>query len=172
MSELIEAKQLAVLQSLKDYFLESGVATHLLEKSETLPVSVLVVVIGRDFKDRERTINFAFLPVREDDFQHVSGLQFFSTLPNVEYNPEDKGIAELLLTINHKTALGNYSYTAGKEIALRHIHFMPKFGITPKEEFIEVAMLFKQMLDLFGPKIEAYTEGVRSLRDTMIDLNM
>lgn len=149
-----EAKNLADLEVYKSYFKDMS---HLFEKSDNMPLSVLVLLLKKDNKKRDRTINLTFLPFKDSDLEELSPLQFYSILP-FKYNGKSNEINELILKLNQFSSLGGFSIN-NDEVILRYIHCIPRFEIYPKEKLEEIINLFVKNMDVLGSKIESCIVG-------------
>ena len=146
-----EAKNLADLEVYKSYFKDMS---HLFEKSDNMPLSVLVLLLKKDNKKRDRTINLTFLPFKDSDLEELSPLQFYSILP-FKYNGKSNEINKLILKLNQFSSLGGFSINNNDEVILRYIHCIPRFEIYPKEKLEEIINLFVKNMDVLGSKIES-----------------
>ena len=153
--ELNETKNLAYLEVFKSYF--SGIS-QLFEKSNEMPLSVLVLVLNKDSKGRDRTLNLSFLPFGDSDFNQINPLQFYSVLP-FNYNGNREDVNNLILKLNQFSSIGGFSLNNNNEIILRYIHCIPRYEIYQKESLEEVINLFVKNMDVLGSKIESCING-------------
>lgn len=169
-NNLMEAKSLAELGKIKDYLSELDFDMHILEKSPDIPVSLLLCIIPKDYKNRERSINFVFFPVSEDDLKSISLLQIYSVLPGINTTKNIDKIKDLFIFINQRTSIGSFSLNENNEIAYRYILVLNKFKLFEKDFIQEVTTLYNFMLDLFSHHIEAVAYGSKTLENVIKEI--
>lgn len=122
-----DAMSVLDLISLKNIFDDYELPTALLEKSDLLPLSSLVVNPTPDYKQRTRTVSFSFLPLEIDHFQDVKIMQVYS-----EFNFEVKEdcvstVERLIIKLNKLLVLGSLGLSDANKVYYRYVHTMGKY---------------------------------------------
>lgn len=170
-SELTHAQHAAQLGFLQQYFEKQGWSSRLLERSADLPIHVLSVAAPRDSLGRERGITFAYVPLDEDDLDHISLLQFYSPLP-ITMNPVyEKDVDTLFRFVNPGLAIGHYGHKDG-ELFMRHVYTAPLHDMIREEMFIETVLLFFSLQDAASVAIEAVATGKKTVLQALTDLGL
>ena len=163
----VHAKSLVNLDLIKGYMEELNFATHLIEKGEKAPLSMLLVNVGRTYDNKDRVLNFNYIPLPNDMVNTIELLQITSVLP-AQYEKEYKGVVEkFLLSANTKLAVGNFIFGDNETIMFRYIYMAPKLELIRKEELKETAMLCVYMLEIFTEIIEKVARGDMSLAQAL-----
>lgn len=55
---------------------------ELLEKSEEVPLHVLLASLVKDRKNKDRFVNFSYIPIADDELDYIRLLQLFSVIPS------------------------------------------------------------------------------------------
>lgn len=157
---MVQTTDLAQLRSLQKA-IESNLhfQTYLLEPSELISISSLLCELPLGPINLDRNISLTFLPFSENATEEIKLLQFFSILPTSLIKITDEQIKDILLHINHRTALGNFSITSNLEIAFRYVLPISKKKPLNDSEFLEVISLILLTLDMFSVKINSYLNG-------------
>ena len=167
----MDAKSLAELGKIKKNLAELDFQMQIFEKSAEIPVNMLICAIPKDYKNREQSINLAFLPVMEDDFKAISLLQIYSVLPFAIPKENINNLKDLFIYLNHRTTIGNFTINENNEIAFRYILAINKFKIIEKDVIQEIVILFNYMIDLFNRHIEAIADGSKSLKQVFNEID-
>jgi len=170
-SEFIHAQHAAQLSFLQGYLDQRGWATEFLERGGDLPLNLLSVAAPRDPNGRERKITFAYVPLDDEDLDHIALLQFFSPLPiklNLEYTRE---LDALLNVVNPGLAIGNFGHK-DNEIFMRHIYTTPQTEMIDEEMFIESVLLFFSLQSATSPAIEAVATGKQTVVQALKQLQL
>jgi hypothetical protein len=163
LSETASAHHLERLGNLKLLLDETGLATSLLEQSKDIPFHILIAGFHQDPKERERFVQFSFLPIHEQEIQAVDLLQMYSTLPfRLEEGLRDQ-TASLLLDVNTLLPIGYFGINEQDEIHLRYVYSLPAGKPLGADEMLDVVSLFMYMCDMFGGPIEDLASGSKPL---------
>ncbi len=169
-SELVHARHLAELGLLQGYLDNAGVQTNMIEKSDIMPLHVLVAALKKDHKGRDRYVNFSFVPISEDELEHIRLLQLYTTIP-CDLKPKRKEqVAKLLLAVNSRAVIGHFSIKEDDEIYFRYVHCIPNGKVADEEPFIETVSMFNYMIDLFSERINDVADG-KELAEALADLD-
>lgn len=159
LNELAHARHLAQLGFLQTIVEEAGLPATMLEKSEMLPIHILMAGFSQDGKGRDRFLHFSFLPLDDDELAAVQLLQLYVTFPFELPQERRADMAQLLLDFNTRLPLGHFGVNEQNEIHYRYIYSLPASATFDKDETLSVIELFVQMCDLFGDAIEAVADG-------------
>ena len=161
------ARNLVNLDLIKRYMEELNFATHIIEKSEDTPLSMLLVNVGKTYNDQDRVLNFNYIPLPNEMVNAVELLQITSVIPS-SYKKEYKNVLEkFLLSANTKLAVGNFILGDNETVMFRYIYMAPKLDLIRKEELKETVMLCIYMLEIFTEIIEKVSQGEMSLSQAL-----
>jgi hypothetical protein len=167
LTDLAHARHLAQLGQLKEILDEAELATNLLEKSEAIPLHVLMASFQEDSKGRDRFLHFSFLPLNDDDIVAIQLLQIYSTLPFHLKEGAREGVAALLLEVNTRLPIGHFGVNEEGELHYRYVYSLSASRAFDGDEILEILTLFVYMCDMFGEHIELVASGEASA-DTVI----
>ncbi len=160
------------LIAVKNLLSEVGIDSHLIEQSEAMPLTTLIVAIDQDSQNRERTINFSFIPLPDDIFPNVKLLQLYFELPFIFEQNVQSNLETLLLSINLTLPLGNFGIREKKSIYFRYSHALPKYEVISqrKESLIDITKLTIYALDSQTELIEQVATGQKTLDQVMAEI--
>lgn len=159
LTELVHARHLAQLGQLKEILDEAELATNLLEKSEAIPLHVLMAGFQEDSQGRDRFLHFSFLPLNDEDIVAIQLLQIYSTLPLHLQADAREGVAALLLEINTRLPIGHFGVNEEGEIHYRYVYSLSASRTFESDEVLEILTLFVYMCDMFANHIEQVASG-------------
>jgi hypothetical protein len=160
------ARQDAQLGFIQQYLTNAGITTQMLERSEELPISVLVLPLVKDERQRDRYLQLSFVPLDEDDLGGIDLLQIYATVP-VEWNGNTKeSVARLLAAINGKLAIGHFNLQ-NDEVCYRYVHCVSGSNRIPEEETLAVIQLFETMLNMFASLVDDVASGRTGLSQAL-----
>ncbi|WP_284638203.1 YbjN domain-containing protein [Paenibacillus silviterrae] len=171
MNESIHARHLAELGFLKQYLEEAGLQSDLLEKSEEVPLNVLLAPMLKDHKGRDRYVNFSFVPFTDDELESIRLLQIYTTVPVNWKEGTRSSVEKLLLAINCQLAIGHFSIKSDDEVYYRYVYAAPGGQTLRREDMLELIDLFMLMLDMFSRTIDDVASGALSLASAMAAVN-
>lgn len=169
--EIIHARHLVELDYLKRYMEELGLESKLVERSEEVPLNTLLTALKKDYKGRERSMNFSYIPLLEEEFEYINLLQLYAPLPcdlNLEYK---SSLERFLLTVNGQAAIGHFNLKKNNEIFLRYVHITSQDELINQNEIKETVMLFIYMQEIFGESIEDVASGKKDLQTALRELS-
>jgi len=168
--EVVHARHLAEFGFLKRDLEQAGYPATIVEKSEAIPLNVLLAAIEKDHKNRDRFINFSFVPLDEDDLSYIQLLQIYTTIP-CDIRPElADDVGKLLLAINCRLAIGHFSVKEDGEMYYRYVHSASYAEKLRRDEIMEILALFLFMLNTFAKRIDEVASGDVSLSDALAEL--
>ncbi|WNR44017.1 YbjN domain-containing protein [Paenibacillus roseipurpureus] len=159
LTELAHGRHLAQLGQLKEILDEAELATNLLEKSEAIPLHVLMAAFQEDQKGRDRFLHFSFLPLNDEDITAIQLLQIYSTLPFHLGTGARAEVSSLLLEINTRLPIGHFGINEDGEIHYRYVYTLSASRSFESDETLEIITLFVYMCDMFAPYIEQVAAG-------------
>jgi hypothetical protein len=169
-TDAIHARHLAQLSLLKNILDEADLLTTMLEKSEAIPIHVLMVGIQQDEEDRDRYLHFSFLPLNEEEIQAVQLLQIYCTLP-IELEADKKdALASLMLEINTRLPIGHFGINEQNEIHYRYVYSLSGSKTFEADEILEIVSLFIYMIDMFSGPVEGLANGSVDLATSLAEL--
>jgi hypothetical protein len=162
-SDLTNAKYTAELSFLDGYLAELGFDSELIERSEVVPMPILVSSIGGDHAGRPRLLNFLFVPIEEDHLEVLQLLQIHSIFPFDVQSDKQADMEKLLSTINQKLGMGSVGIDEQGDIYYKYL--FPKARYQPLEQtlIIETVQLFIFLMEQFSNLIESVATGQQSL---------
>jgi hypothetical protein len=171
--ELLHARHSAQLEILEEYLEDAGYLTQLLARSETFPMNVLLAALKPDRNERERLLHISFIPIAEDELEHIQLLQLYTTV-NVEEGADTRSadVLALLNAVNCRLAIGQFAVKDDGEIHYRYVH-CPSVGTAEPNTpgpFLEIVTLFVFMLDMFAALIAEIAEGRLTLNQALAAL--
>jgi len=169
-SQTVDARHLAGLKEVLQYVEAIGLPAKLIKKDEETPFSALFVQLEKDFKARDRIINFTFLPFWEEELDHISLLQMYSILPCD--NPVNlETLEKLLLAINSQLSIGHLGINNNNQIYLRYVYSINKSSPVSQGEISEVILLFNYILDVYGDIIDNAAAGEKDFDTALAELS-
>ncbi|MEK3722688.1 hypothetical protein [Paenibacillus sp. FSL H8-0034] len=159
-----QARDLAELGFLQQYFKEAGLGSDIIEPSETISIGTLLVPLTKDSQQRDRYLIFNFVPsLAHEGIEHIRLLQMYTQIPVSWENKSLEKLEKLLLAINSHLAIGHYSIRGNQELYYRYVWCTPSSHLVPKEQILEITDLFIMMLDTFGGMIDSVISGQAEL---------
>ncbi|UJF34110.1 YbjN domain-containing protein [Paenibacillus hexagrammi] len=160
--ETAHARHLAQLGVLKDILEEAGLATNLLEKSEAIPIHVLMAGFQEDKKGRDRFLHLSFLPLDEEDIQAIQLLQVYSTLPFHLKEGHREAVSSVMLEVNTRLPIGHFGVNEQNELHYRYVYSISAANGLVADEILEILSMFIYMCDMFADPVELAASGEAS----------
>lgn len=137
--------------------------TRIIKKSEMIPIHVLLAAVTVDYRDRDRFINFSFVPLSKNDLLHIDLLQFYTTMPFIVKKHYADNVKKLLHVINSHMAVGHFGIQDDGEIFIRYILPTHRVHGVSEEQFLETLFLYVSMMDIHEEIIEKVGTGEMTL---------
>lgn len=164
---VVHARHLAQLGFLQRILDDAELATTMLEKSDLLPIHILMAGFSQDKEGRDRFLHFSFLPLSDDELEAVQLLQIYFTFP-FAMKPECKqDVAMLLLELNTRLPIGHIGINDQDEIHYRYIYALSAGETFKEEETLDIVQLFVHMCDMFADSLEKVADGSMSWSDAV-----
>jgi hypothetical protein len=169
-SDLTDAKHAAQLGFIEGFMADLGFDSVLVERSEQVPISLLVTQIPREDGDYWE-LTFLYVPVSDDEFEHIELLQIYCQF-HAKVTDQTQAATEKLLTQinNHMLPIGRLGIGDNNEIFCRYVLAAPKYDMLDQEVFSETVQLFIYMLDKIGQTIEKVAAGQIDLQPALNEL--
>jgi hypothetical protein len=167
MNDKLQARDQAELGFLMQHLKELDLSSELISPSDELPIGALVVPLLQDRKGRDRYLTFSFVPLSEDDVQHIRLLQIHTVVPALWKPGTTQDVERLLHAANGRTAIGHFGIDESREISFRYVYCAPGSTLLPKDAVLEVIDLFALMLDTFAETIEDVASGEKTLQEAL-----
>jgi len=166
----IHARHLAQLGYLQEILDESGLATNLLEKSEAIPLHVLIAGFQADKKGRDRFLHFSFLPLNDEEVEAIQLLQMYSTFPFQLQAGRRQELAALFLEVNTRLPIGHFGINDQDELHYRYVYSISAAKSFERDEVLETLSFFIYMCDMFADAVEAVAGGEASAEQVIQSL--
>ena len=122
-SPLVHAQHRAEL-SLVAGGLSSAYPAEILDPSDALPLTTLIVDLGVDGDDQQRSMSINVMPMG-DDFDAATFLQFFVPMPFPVPAARLPHVGFAASKVNAAMALGHFAIGADGELYFRYMHTAP-----------------------------------------------
>ena len=158
-SNLTNAKHTAELSFLSGYLAELGFESELVERSETLPMPILISSIGGDAAGRPRLLHFLFVPIEEDQLEILQLLQIHTLFP---YEVEADYLTEtekLLSVINQKLGMGYVGIDQENAVYYKYLFAKARYQPLDQALIVETVQLFIFLMERFSNVIESVVTG-------------
>ena len=168
--EETHARNLVELDYLKQYIDELGWESNLVERSSEIPINVLLARIEKDFKGRDRAINFTYIPTSDEDLESINLLQLYTSVPcdlDVKFRGD---VEKLLLAINGTLAIGHFNIKPNNEIFFRYVYVTSKAELINQETITETVLLFVYVQDMFAELIDDVASGQKNFQMALQEL--
>lgn len=164
-SDFVHARHLAEFGVLKNELDQAGLTATIIEKSDEMPLHMLLAALEPDGDGRERFLHFTFVPLSEEELEQIRLLQFFSVIPCEWDESRRMDMLQLLNAINGSLAIGHLGVREDGEIHFRYVHCVSNGDTIRREEFMEVVTMFVLMLDMASEPIEQVMKGTVSVAE-------
>lgn len=145
--------------------------TRMIKKSDIMPIHVLLAGLTVDYKERDRYVNFSFVPLSEDDLQYINLLQFYTTLPLEVKEEYIDDVKKLLHVINSHMAIGHFGVQEDGEAYIRYIYTTHRIHGVNEQQFLETLLLYISMIDIHEEMIEKVGIGEVALSEAIAAFN-
>ena len=168
--EDIHNHHLEQLNQLRIYIDHLEFESRIIQKSEQIPINILLAAITVDYKERNRFINFSFVPISGEELDHINLLQFYTTLPIDLNNNARESLEKLIFVINTRMAIGHFGLQEDGEIYLRYIYTTHRVHGINEQQIVETMMLYTAMLDMHERLLDRVAIGEMSLQEALREL--
>lgn len=163
----IQKNHLEQLNQLRMYIDSLEFESRIIQKSERIPIHILLAAITVDYKERNRFINFSFVPISEEELEYTNLLQFYTTLPIELSRNHLAEVERLLFAINTRMAVGHFGLQDDGEIYLRYIYTTHRIHGINEQQMLETILLFIAMLDMHEEVIDRLSSGEINLEEAL-----
>ncbi|MEX1030451.1 MAG: hypothetical protein WDZ91_10495 [Paenibacillaceae bacterium] len=169
-SEKVDAMHLVELGFIQAALVDAGIQAELLEKSEEIPLHVLLAPLGKDRDNKDRFVNFSYIPIADDGLDYIRLLQLFSVIPSDLNSKHLEQVSTLINNLNGQVPIGHFNIKEDGEINFRYVHCVPSDESIVADVILEVLNLFNFSLSLFTERIEDVANGKINLKEALSDL--
>lgn len=150
------------LQYLHEKFAEVEIESKVVEKSDLLEMSTLLVSAEKDYLDRDQFINLAYLLELTEEDENLMLLQFFTEL-SPAFEPSQLPMIESLLAFtNIRMPIGHFG-TQNNKIHYRYVMVDTKDSVDHAAQTIETFFMYLDVLDIFQESLENVILNKQSL---------
>jgi hypothetical protein len=158
-SELAFAKYEAELGYIERYLSEADYACTLLERSDDIPMPVLIAALPKDEAGRDRFFNFVFVPVEQEELTTLEFLQIYCQIP-FKISPAYRAATEkFLFYANDTIVIGHAGLDADGTPNLRYILSKEQFRMIDQALIAELTQVMHFILDKVSPLVEQVGTG-------------
>lgn len=155
----LSAEQLAVhateLERLSTALGSVDYDTRVLHASDDIPLPTLLVALGVDEEERDRTLAISILPFGHDDLDATALLQFYVLLPFELVDATRTDVLAATAHVNAAMAIGHFA-ARGDELYYRYVHASAKDEQDGSEMIVELV----QLIDFHQQHFGDYLEGI------------
>lgn len=163
MSELIALEHAAQLGILGDALAATGHESQLIEPHGELPVTTLMVALGKDDDDRDRTLAVSIMPLGSD-LAETQLVQFYVPMPFSIDDDSMGSVQRAVAIVNAAMAVGHFA-VSGSELIYRYVLAMPN------SESFNIAMT-SELIGLLAFHQEHFGDYFEGIIDDEITLSM
>jgi Putative bacterial sensory transduction regulator len=168
--EEVSARTYMELARLEKVLNDLGIDTNLVRKSEEFELHVLVAVFEDDEHGHERFINCTFMPLPEDEIEHVDLLQIFTSYPIRPTEEARAEALEIINGINPKLPFGSLAIDADGQIFYRYIFVKRRLEFIDDDAFGEMVLLFQFASNMFAEALGAVASGKMTAEEILSQL--
>lgn len=151
--------QLALVQAA---LVQAGRVVRLLSEDDGVPVPTLLVELGRDDANRERTLAVAVMPVGDDRLTSTQLTQFYVPMP---FGPgrHRAAVEQATAGVNAAMAVGHFALR-DDEIYYRYVLASPRSATVDPELVVELVSILEFHQDDFADYLEGVAAGEIDVR--------
>lgn len=161
--EELLAQHEAELQLMADALRQAGMDTRLLEAGPEVPLPTLLVALGTDEADRDRTLGLSIMPFGDDGFEATDLLQFYVQLPFSVDEDNRRDVMAATAEVNAQMAIGHIA-VRGDEVYYRYVLASPNDATVDGDMLVEVVQLVAFHQEHFGDYVEGVATGEIALQ--------
>ena len=158
------ARNEAELELMSSALRGQGHATELLEAGEHLPIPTLLVALGTDEQERDRTLGVSVMPFGEDGLAATDLVQFYVQMPFTLTEVVRTDLLAATAIVNAQMAIGHFAIR-GDELFYRYVL------ATPNDETVDDALL-GELVQLVAFHQEHFGDYLEGVIDGDIDLRV
>ena len=154
-SPLVHAQHRAEL-SLVAGGLSGSYPTEILDPSDALPLTTLIVDLGPDGDDRQRTMSVNVMPL--EDFDAVTFLQFFVPMPFEVPAAQVVNAGYAAAKVNAAMALGHFVSDSG-EVYFRYMQAFSSSTTADPAASAQIVTMLDFHQETFGDVVQGVADG-------------
>ena len=155
-SPLVHAQHRAEL-SLVAGGLSGSYPTEILDPSDALPLTTLIVDLGPDGDDRQRTMSVNVMPL--EDFDAVTFLQFFVPMPFEVPAAQVVNAGYAAAKVNAAMALGHFAVSDSGEVYFRYMQAFSSSTTADPAASAQIVTMLDFHQETFGDVVQGVAEG-------------
>lgn len=142
---------------------KEGHQTRLLEAGSEVPLPTLLVALGTDEADRDRTLGISIMPFGDDAFAATDLIQFYVQLPFTLDDDRRQDVMAATAEVNANMAIGHIA-VRGDEVYYRYVLASPNDATLDGDLLVELVQLVAFHQEHFGDYIEGVATGEIALQ--------
>ena len=151
----VNKQHMAELALMQPVFTDAGYPAQLVEASDDLPLSTLIVSLGADDRDRQRTMTVNIMPFGDDKFASTTFIQFYVPMPFPVDSSKMDDLGHAIALVNGAMAVGHWA-VRGSELFFRYMLALSSSATVDNDMLGELA----SMLIFHQEHFADYLEGV------------
>ncbi|MAL67197.1 MAG: hypothetical protein VX194_12550 [Actinomycetota bacterium] len=155
-SPLVHAQHRAEL-SLVAGGLSGSYPTEILDPSDALPLTTLIVDLGPDGDDRQRTMSVNVMPL--EDFDAVTFLQFFVPMPFEVPAAQVVNAGYAAAKVNAAMALGHFAVSDSGEVYFRYMQAFSSSTTADPAASAQIVTMLDFHQETFGDVVQGVADG-------------
>ncbi|MEC7374717.1 MAG: hypothetical protein VX742_06095 [Actinomycetota bacterium] len=155
-SPLVHAQHRAEL-SLVAGGLSGSYPTEILDPSDALPLTTLIVDLGPDGDDRQRTMSVNVMPL--EDFDAVTFLQFFVPMPFEVPAAQVVNAGYAAAKVNAALALGHFAVSDSGEVYFRYMQAFSSSTTADPAASAQIVTMLDFHQETFGDVVQGVADG-------------
>ena len=155
-SPLVHAQHRAEL-SLVAGGLSGSYPTEILDPSDALPLTTLIVDLGPDGDDRQRTMSVNVMPL--EDFDAVTFLQFFVPMPFEVPDALVVNAGYAAAKVNAAMALGHFAVSDSGEVYFRYMQAFSSSTTADPAASAQIVTMLDFHQETFGDVVQGVADG-------------
>ena len=155
-SPLVHAQHRAEL-SLVAGGLSGSYPTEILDPSDALPLTTLIVDLGPDGDDRQRTMSVNAMPL--EDFDAVTFLQYFVPMPFEVPAAQVVNAGYAAAKVNAAMALGHFAVSDSGEVYFRYMQAFSSSTTADPAASAQIVTMLDFHQETFGDVVQGVADG-------------
>jgi len=156
-SPLVHAQHRAEL-SLVAGGLADSYPAEILDPGDALPLTTLIVDLGPDGDDQQRSMSINVMPLG-DDFDDVTFLQFYVPMPFSVPGAQAVNVGYAAAKVNAAMALGHFAVSDSGEVYFRYMQAFSAATAADPAVSAQIVMMLDFHQETFGDVLQGVADG-------------
>ena len=156
-SSLVHAQHRAEL-SLVAAGLSGSYSTEILDPGDALPLTTLIIDLGPDGDDRQRSMSVNVMPLGEE-LDAVTFLQFYVPMPFEVPASQAVNVGYAVAKVNAAMALGHFAVSDSGEVYFRYMQAFSSSTAADPAASAQIVMMLDFHQETFGDVVQGVAEG-------------